>query len=132
MVALTHLLDTDICIELMRKRDDSVLRRLRRSPDVGISTVSVSELAYAARRSADPARGIRALDELLAIATVLPFDTDAATSAGKVRAELADRGTPIGPFDLLIAGQALAAGLTLASRNVREFRRARGLRVEKW
>ena len=103
----------------------------RHSPqDFGIPAVVAHELYYGAYRSAKQAQNLALLDSLRL--EVLGFDKEDAQAAGKVRAMLAASGTPIGPYDVLIAGQALARGLVLVTHNVGEFSRVAGLQVEDW
>jgi tRNA(fMet)-specific endonuclease VapC len=127
-----HLIDTGIAIEVLRKRDRPLVDQMRAAGSVALSSVSLYELRFGAERSTDPTRNHRAVDELVAATTVLPFDHVAAAEAGVVRAALEGAGTPIGPYDVLIAAQARAQDLTLVTRNVKDFRRVDGLRVEKW
>lgn len=98
---------------------------------VAISQIVLFELWYGVARSPDPRRTEIKLDRFLAgMVTVLPFEPDDARAAGELRQTL--RKQPIGPYDLLIAAQALRAGATLATGNVREFSRVPGLEVEDW
>lgn len=131
MAVLTHLLDTDVAIELLCNRDQAVARQAARHRDIGLSTVSVMELAFGAARSLDD-RAQMKVEALIATVTVLDFDAAAAREAGNVRAELAQAGTQIGPYDRLIAGHARSRNLILVTRNVREFERVGGLRLEYW
>ena len=90
--------------------------------DFGIPAVAAHELFYSAYRSANQAQNL----------AVLEFDKEDARQAREVRAMLAAAGTPIGPYDVLIAGQALARGLVLVTHNVGEFARVADLQVEDW
>ena len=97
--------------------------------DVGVSAITAAELRYGAAMKASEARAVeRALMSL----SIAPFDAAAARVYGEVRSALRLKGTPIGPLDMLIAALAIALNLTLATNNVREFRRVPGLRVENW
>jgi len=127
-----YLLDTDIAIELLRKRDASLRDRWRAAGPTAASTVSLFELRFGAARSSDTAGNDLAVDELAAAVDFLDLDADAAAHAGDIRADLARRGTPIGAYDVMIAGHARSLGLIVATRNEREFRRVDGLRVERW
>ena len=98
--------------------------------DFGIPAVAAHELSYGAYRSARQAHNLALIDRLLL--EVLEFDREDARQAGEIRAALAAAGTPIGPYDVLIAGQALARGLVLVTHNVGEFMRVGGLQVEDW
>jgi tRNA(fMet)-specific endonuclease VapC len=127
-----HLLDTDIAIELLRKRDVALREAWRAAGRAAASSISLFELRFGAARSADPARNDLAVDELAAAVDFLDFDAEAAAHAGDIRADLARRGTPIGAYDIMIAGHARSRGLIVVTRNEREFRRIDGLRVERW
>ena len=104
--------------------------RSERPADVALSAVVMHELFYGAFRSARVDRNLALLDRLRF--AVLDFDREDAREAGEVCALLAGQGKPIGPFDVLIAGQARARGLVLVTRNAGEFGRVPGLRIEDW
>jgi tRNA(fMet)-specific endonuclease VapC len=129
-----YLLDTNICIYLIKKHPPKLLERLTRcSPDeVALSTVTVSELAYGVSKSRAHQQNAEALQMFLAPFQVLAYSTEAAFIYGDIRAELDRKGTPIGAMDLLIAAHAKALGATLVSNNLREFRRVPGLESENW
>jgi len=131
---LRFLLDTNICVYSLNRRPPEVLERLREvGPSaVGISVISVVELRHGAEKSQDPERAHGKLDLFLRPMSVLVFDEDAAETAGRVRADLDRRGTPIGDLDSLIAAHALASNLVLVSNNLREFERVPDLRTENW
>lgn len=132
---MKYLLDTDICIYLIKKKPSSVIQRLRRIPnsEVCLSTISVFELQFGVENSQSAERTQRALNQFLApIQTILSVDEAAAAEAAKIRADLKKRGLPIGPYDLLIAAVALSQGLTLVTNNIREFKRVEGLSYESW
>ncbi|MBI3857709.1 MAG: type II toxin-antitoxin system VapC family toxin [Planctomycetes bacterium] len=131
---MRYLLDTNACIELIRRRSPSLLGRLTRCAlgSVGISSITLAELYYGACRSSVPEQNLAALAGFCAPIELLPFDDRAAARVGIIRADLESRGFPIGPLDALIAAQAISDGATLVSDNVREFKRVRGLRVENW
>ena len=111
-----------------------VRRRLQSlSPqDVAVCSVVKAELFYGAMRSNNPERTLALQSAFLNTFVSLPFDDDAATIYGRIRAELANSGTPIGPYDLQIAAIALANNLILVTHNVREFSRVNGLKIEDW
>jgi len=127
-----HLLDTDIAIEILRKRDAALRERWRAAGRVSASSVSLVELRYGAARSAAVSQNDLAVDELSTAVDFLDFDAEAAAHAGDIRADLARHGTPIGPYDVMIAGHARSRGLVLVTRNAQEFGRVDGLRVEVW
>lgn len=128
------MLDTDICVELLRGRAPGVFDRMRQCDvdAVAISTITLAELYYGVRKSARPAHHEALLVGICAPLAILPFDAPAAETYGRVRAVLEKDGTPIGPLDTLIAAHALSQGLTLITRNDREFRRVSNLPVENW
>ncbi len=131
---MKYLLDTNICIYVIKKKPPRVLARFTQHAvgEIGVSSITVGELAYGVERSRDVDKNRSALEQFLLPLTVLPFDRAAAFEYGKVRASLAGRGRPSGPLDTLIGAQALAANLTLVTNNAREFRRIPGLAVENW
>jgi tRNA(fMet)-specific endonuclease VapC len=128
------LLDTSICVELIRRRLPAIQRRLRgyEIGSVGISSITLAELQYGASRSSDPDRNAIALAHFCAPLSIASFDDSAAVIYGNVRAALERNGTPIGPLDTLIAAHALALSATLITNNEREFKRVPELTVENW
>lgn len=131
---MTYMLDTNICIYIMKNKPEKVLRRFQAELDSGlcISSVVLAELEYGMKHSADPVRNGQALLRFLLPLSILPFGPAAASEYGGIRAYLQSRGTPIGPLDMLIAGHARAEGLVLVTNNVREFARVPGLELENW
>lgn len=99
---------------------------------VGISTITLAELAYGVKKSVQPEKNQTALNQFLVPLDIAEFDTDAAVEYGKIRAELERGGTPIGPLDMLIASHVKSLGLTLVTNNEREFKRVDGLKIENW
>ncbi|MBL8513314.1 MAG: type II toxin-antitoxin system VapC family toxin [Betaproteobacteria bacterium] len=130
---MKYLLDTDICIYLINARPASVLNKFRRHSvgDLGISSVTASELAYGVAKSAS-ARNRAALEDFLLTLPTLEYDLDAAMAYGQIRAALEAKGTLIGPLDLLIAAHALSRQMVLVTNNEKEFRRVPKLKVENW
>lgn len=132
-MSVRFLLDTNIVIFALRNRTAFLRERLNEHVGrMAVSTITVSELHYGVERSRDPARNRRATEEFLALVKMLPFDRAAAEHGGQIRADLARVGRPIGGYDVLIAGHARSAGLTVVTNNVREFERVPGLLVEDW
>ena len=129
---MRYLLDANAVIELLNQPDGTVLRRVRahEPSDIGLSAIAVHELYYGAFRSHRQERNVGLVDGLHF--EVVEFDREDGRHAGEIRAALAKRGTPIGPYDVLIAGQAKARDLTLVTANVGELRRVDGLTVEDW
>jgi tRNA(fMet)-specific endonuclease VapC len=131
---MRFMLDTSICIELLRGAAGRVASRMQRHDidEIAISSIALAELQYGVARSARPAHHETLLIEFCAPLAILPFDDQAALMYGRVRADLQRAGTQIGPLDTLIAAHAQALDLTLVTDNEREFARVKDLRVEKW
>lgn len=129
-----YLLDTNICVFLMKNKYPSLTERLLElNPiDVAISSVTLYELEYGATKSrwGDSTRD--KLYTFIAPFTVIPFDANDAICAGNLRAYLAERGEPIGPYDTQIAAQGLARNMTIVTHNAAEFSRVPNLKVEDW
>jgi tRNA(fMet)-specific endonuclease VapC len=127
------MLDTNICIYLINARPPKVLGRFRRHPvgDIGVSSVTVAELAYGVAKSGS-ARNRAALEGFLLPLEIADFDDRAAWAFGLIRSALERAGKPIGPYDLQIAAHAVALGCTLVTNNVREFQRVPDLEIENW
>jgi tRNA(fMet)-specific endonuclease VapC len=125
------LLDTNAVIAMVNKEPRFMGRARERSPsEFGISSIAAHELYFGAYKSGRIEENLARMDYLRL--PVVEFDREDAQEAGQVRASLAAAGTPIGPYDVLIAGQAKARNLILVTRNVREFGRVAGLHVEDW
>jgi tRNA(fMet)-specific endonuclease VapC len=131
---IRYLLDTNICIELIRERSTPAIKRVRQCQvgDIAISAITVSELEYGVAKSQAPQRNKLALAHFLAPLELASFDHQAAAAYGRIRARLEQSGAPIGPLDTLIAAHALALGVTLITNNQRDFRRVEGLVCEDW
>lgn len=130
---MRYMLDTGICIYTINEKPPAVLRAFRahEAAGLGISSVTAAELFFGVARTGSQ-RNLTALRQFLGTLQIAAFDTAAAEVCGSVRAWLAKQGTPIGPYDALIAAHAQAIGVTLVSNNTREFERVPGLRVENW
>ena len=130
---LKYMLDTNIVIYTIKNRPERVREVFKRhSGQMAISAVTFGELIYGAERSSQPERNLNDIEGMIARLEVLPFDELAAAHFGQLRAELARAGTPIGPYDQMIAGHARALGLVLVTNNFDEFERVPGLRIENW
>ena len=131
---MQFMLDTNVCIDLIRHRSEQVLKHLLRiSPGrVCVSSITLSELEYGVSKSVAPERNRLALAEFMSPIVVLPYSDVVAPIYGRVRAHLEAKGTGIGALDTLIAAHALAANLALVTNNEREFRRVPGLRIVNW
>lgn len=131
---IEYLLDTNTVITLVGRKSDVVLARLDRVKPgvVGISSIVAHELYFGAYKSQKIEHNLETLRLLFADLVILDFDQGDARAAGEIRGELARKGTPIGPFDVLIAGQAKHRGAILVTNNVGEFRRVEELRLADW
>ena len=130
---MTHLLDTDICVGLLRQRPGLAERLTQLAPsDCGVSQVTVYELLCGVGKARDPARERVKVDRFLSHIAELSFDRAAAEAASAIRVDLERKGTVIGPYDLLIAGHAVANRLSLVTGNLAEFQRVSGLKLEAW
>ena len=131
---MKYLLDTNICIYVIKRRPERVLARLEalHPEDVGMSSVTFAELEYGVKKSTDVARNAQALLLFTAPLVIVPFDAAAASAYGDVRSDLERRGRTIGALDTMIGAQALALGVTLVTNNTREFSRIRGIELENW
>jgi tRNA(fMet)-specific endonuclease VapC len=127
------LLDTDVCIAIIN-RDDRVRPHLEEhAPStLRMSAITLAELRFGAAKSTQAKRAVANLNALLSKVGVIPFDEPATARYGELRVLLERRGSTIGPLDTLIAAHALSMRWTLATHNVREFRRVPGLVVEDW
>lgn len=130
---LKFMLDTNICIYTIKNKPET-LRPIFNAHDgqMCVSRITHMELVYGAERSAAAEKNLAVVEGFLARLEVLDFDQAASEQAAQVRAELAKQGTPIGPYDALIAGHARSLGLTVVTNNTREFARVAGLRVVDW
>lgn len=129
---MLYLLDTNAVVALLTNKDSKLAKRarLQKPADIGISAIVAHELFYGAFKSQRRNRNVGLIDGLFF--EVVEFDKEDARQAGQVRAALAMKGTPIGPYDVLIAGQAMARDIILVTHNTKEFGRVPDLRIEDW
>jgi tRNA(fMet)-specific endonuclease VapC len=129
---MRYLLDTNAVSDLLSYANSTLAKRVKRESanDIAISAVVSHELFYGAYKSGRPTENVGVVDALHF--AVLEFDKEDARQSGAIRAFLASRGTPIGPYDVLIAGQAISRNMILITRNMDEFGRVPGLRFEDW
>ncbi len=129
-----YLLDTNICIYVLKNSFPSLTAKLfSMSPDqLCISSVTVYELEYGAEKSKWGEQTKQKLALFLAPFNIIPFSSDDAFTAAKIRASLEKSGTPIGPYDIQIAAQGISRGLTVVTHNTGEFGRIPGIRLEDW
>ena len=130
---MKYLLDTDTLVYFY-KRVGNCHQHLERlsDQDIAISTINMFELEFGLAKSSNPLPLRAFLRELIRRYNVIDFDTTACQRAGEIRAYLQSKGTPIGPYDVQVAGVAMARDLVLVTRNTREFERVPGLKVENW
>ncbi len=131
---MRYILDTNMCIYIIKKKPSQVLDRFRSFgvSDIGISTISLSELEYGVAKSARKEQNREALIEFLAPLEILPFDDKASRHYGEIRAHLEQKGVSIGAMDLLIGSHARSLMLPLVTNDTRAFKRIPGLQVENW
>jgi tRNA(fMet)-specific endonuclease VapC len=131
---MKYLLDTNICIYIIKRKPAHVLARFQAETigDIGISSITVAEMQYGIAKSQFPERNREALEKFLTPLLILDFDMGAALAYGELRVFLEKQGTPIGAYDLLLAAQAKALDIILVTNNLHEFERIPGLKVENW
>jgi tRNA(fMet)-specific endonuclease VapC len=130
---LRFLLDTNICIYVIKKRPRQMLEIFNRhAGHMAISAVTLSELLHGVEKSADPERNLAVVENFCSRLDVLPYGPRASLHYGQIRSALERQGTPIGVNDLHIAAHARSEGLRLVSNNLREFQRVEGLLLENW
>ncbi len=129
---MRYLFDTNTCIALINDTSPALLARLRRHrpEEIGVPSLVAFELYFGAFKSRGPKLNLTVIDRMTF--EIVPFDAADARAAGAIRSDLEARGTPIGPYDVLIAGQARARDLMLVTANTREFERVDGLKLEDW
>jgi len=131
---MKYLLDTNICIAIIRRQHPALLTRLLNlSPgDAALSPITVAELFFGAHKSNRPEQNLLALEQFLLPFELPPFEAEAATFYGELRAELEKKGNTIGALDLFIAAHALQLGLILVTNNTKEFHKVPGIHLQDW
>ncbi|MCP9627061.1 tRNA(fMet)-specific endonuclease VapC [Rhodopseudomonas palustris] len=130
---LAYMLDTNICIYVIKARPRSLLDKFNALADqLCISSITLGELVYGAEKSTRRADNLTTIAHFTARLEVLPFADKAATHYGQLRAELERAGAPCGAYDMQIGGHARSEGLIVVTNNMREFARMPGLRIENW
>ena len=131
---MKYLLDTNICIYIIKKKPASVIKKFEKlkSGSVAISTITLSELYYGVAKSSKPNENMIALQEFISPLEILDFTHDDSLIYGKIRTELQKKGSPIGAMDLLIASIAKRQDLILVTNNIKEFARISDLKIENW
>ena len=131
---MKYLLDTNICIYIIKKKPEEVLKRFSKLKpgDVAISAVTIAELYFGIAKSSKPNENTIALQEFLQPLIILDFTSEDSIAYGRIRSELEAKGQMIGAMDLLIASIAISRGLILVTNNEKEFSRIKNLKSENW
>lgn len=131
---MKYMLDTNICIFLIRQKSPLLLTKLRSFTlgAIGVSTITVAELTFGVEKSQYVAQNHHALQQFLLPLEIAEFDHDAAMAYGQIRAYVERNGMPIGALDTLIAAHAVSLGITLVTNNTKEFSRIPALTIEDW
>lgn len=131
---IKYMLDTNICIYIIKKKPIDVIERFRQTQisQVGISSITLSELEYGIIKSSKPDQNRFALAQFLAPMEILPYGDEAAQQYGRLRAFLEKQGSPIGSLDMLIAAHALSIDCILVTNNEKEFNRVPNLNIDNW
>ncbi len=131
---MKYMLDTNICIYVIKEKPESVIRKfLKNNPEeMCISSITYAELLYGVEKSKAIQKNRIALSLFLSPIKILEFNDYAAQEYGQIRADLEQKGMPIGSMDMLIAGHAKAEDLILVTNNTKEFQRVAGLKLENW
>lgn len=131
---MRYLLDTNICIYIIKNHPPGVLEKFRQhSPeDVAVSSITLFELEYGVNKSHYKKRSQNALAKFLLPLNVIDLDRFAASEAAAIRAHAEKKGRPMGPYDILIAGIAKSQNMRLVTNNEKEFETIEGLGIENW
>ena len=130
---MRYMLDTNVAIHTIRHRPREVRAKfIVRQGHMCLSAVSLMDLIHGAEKSTQPERNLRDIEAFASRLSILPHDREAAMHTGSIRAALARVGTPIGPYDQMIAGHARSRGLIVVTANTNEFKRVPGISVEDW
>lgn len=131
---MRYLLDTNICIYLIKKHPPEVLARFQqiKLTQLYIPTITLFELYYGIEKNNSHQRNLNALESFIAPLTIVDFTIDAAKQAAKIRSALEKQGNIIGAYDIQIAAIALSLDMVLLTNNTREFARVNGLKLENW
>lgn len=131
---MRYLLDTNAWVDYLTGRYSTVVARIQESrpDDLCLSSVVMAELRYGAEKSQRKKSNHDLLDTLAREVRCVDFDLDGARTYGELRTALEKRGSPLGPYDMMIAAHALSLDLIVVTDNEREFRRVKSLQVENW
>jgi tRNA(fMet)-specific endonuclease VapC len=131
---MKFMLDTNTCIYIIKRKPPNVIGRFRQTEisQIGISSITLSELLYGVSRSSKPDQNKIALMQFVTPLEILPYDDEAAQYYGDLRTHLEKQGTPIGSLDMLIAAHALSIACTLITNNEKEFIRIPNMKIDNW
>jgi len=131
---MKFMLDTNTCIYIIKRKPANVIKRFRQTEisQIGISSITLSELLYGVSKSSKPEQNKIALMQFIAPLEILPYDDEAAQYYGDLRTHLEKQGTPIGSLDMLIAAHALSIACILITNNEREFIRIPNIKIDNW
>ena len=131
---MEFLLDTNTCVYIIKRKPPDVIERFKQTKisQIGISSITLSELLYGVSKSSKPGQNQMALTQFVAPLEILPYDDEAAQYYGNLKAHLEKQGTPIGSLDMLIAAHALSTESTLITNNEKEFIRIPNLKIDNW
>jgi tRNA(fMet)-specific endonuclease VapC len=131
---MEFILDTNICIYIIKRKPSGVIERFKQTEisQIGISSITLSELLYGVSKSSKPEQNQIALTQFVAPLEILTYGDEVAQYYGDLRAQLEKQGTPIGSLDMLIAAHALSIDCTLVTNNEKEFIRIPNLKIDNW
>jgi len=131
---MRYMLDTNICIYIIKNKPKKVIIELKRHKpsEICVSAITYAELTHGVEKSMAVEKNRLALALFFSNIEVLNFDIKAAIHYGKIRAYLEKQGTPIGPLDMMIAAHAMSLGYTVVTNNIKEFQRVPDLKLENW
>lgn len=131
---MQYMLDTNVCIYIIKRKPADVLKRFKQTDisKISISSITLSELFYGVSKSSKPEQNFMALTQFVAPLEILSFGGEASQFYGDLRAYLEKQGTPIGSLDMLIAAHALSLASTLVTNNEKEFNRVPNLNIDNW
>ena len=131
---MRYMLDTNICIYIIKNKPKKVIIELKRHKpsEICVSAITYAELTHGVEKSMAVEKNRLALTLFFSNIEVLDFDIKAAIHYGKIRAYLEKQGTPIGPLDMMIAAHAMSLGYTVVTNNIKEFQRVPDLKLENW
>lgn len=131
---IKYMLDTNTCIYIIKRKPQKVIERFKQTEisQIGISSITLSELLYGVSKSSKPEQNQIALSQFAAPLEIMPYDDEAAQRYGDLRVGLEKQGTPIGSLDMLIAAHAIALNSVLITNNEKEFFRIPNLKIDNW